>query len=243
MDDEVRQRRLTVVMERERITILHRDIEDAGGRDRVQHRGGLGSIRAAFASLSLLEAPPPRMGTPEMLEPLAADLHTLAVRIGNILESRSMLGISTSAALAPRTRSGACTTASATRPRLGATHAGSWPRSNGTRANSIPEWASWSRTWVVRPTAGNIPINLLESRRRTSSRPGLRTPTALPHVDGFPVLAVLRRLRRPAPRGALGDPTFSWCWTCRARLRLGASFAPLNPFGYIPRRLRRKSRP
>jgi hypothetical protein len=165
-----------------------------------------------------LEGPPGR-GTPEMLEPLAADLHTLAVRIDKILESRSMLGISTSTVLAPRTRSGACTPASATRPRPGAAHAGSWPRSNGTPANSIHGWASWSRTWVARPTAGNIPINLLESRRRTSSRPGVRTPTALPHVDGFPVLAVLRRLRRPAPRGASGDPTSSWRWTCRARRR------------------------
>ena len=34
------------------------------------------------------------------------------------------------------TRSGASTPASATRPRPGATHAGSWPRSSGIRANS-----------------------------------------------------------------------------------------------------------
>ena len=54
---------------------------------------------------------------------------------------------------------------------------------------------------------------------RVPPRPGLRTPTALPHVDGFPALGVLRRLRRPAPRGASGDPTFPWCWTCRARRR------------------------
>src|SRR3954451_13711880 len=33
------------------------------------------------------------------------------------------------------------------------------------------------------------------------------------------LLGVLRRLRRPAPRGASGDPTFPWCWTCRARRR------------------------
>src|SRR3954466_15889165 len=57
------------------------------------------------------------------------------------------------------------------------------------------------------------------SASRVPPRPGLRTPTALPHVDGFPVLGVLRRLRRPAPRGASGDPTFPWCWTCRARRR------------------------
>jgi hypothetical protein len=52
-----------------------------------------------------------------------------------------------------------------------------------------------------------------------------------PPVDGFPALRVLRRLRRPAPRGAAGDPTFPGCWTSRARRR-----CPVRPleWGHSP---------
>src|SRR3954453_5861050 len=64
-----------------------------------------------------------------------------------------------------------------------------------------------------------IPGQFRRFASRVPPRLGLRTPTALPHVDGFPVLGVLRRLRRPAPRGASGDPTFPWCWTYRPRRR------------------------
>ena len=71
----------------------------------------------------------------------------------------------------------------------------------------------------------------LQSASRGPPRPGFRTPAALPPVDGFPALRVLRRLRRPAPRGATGDPTFPWCWTSRARRR-----CPVRPleWGHSP---------
>jgi hypothetical protein len=49
--------------------------------------------------------------------------------------------------------------------------------------------------------------------------PSPQVPAALPHVHGSPVRGVLRRLRRPAPRGAVGDPAFPQRWTCRARRR------------------------
>src|SRR3954464_1934467 len=65
-----------------------------------------------------------------------------------------------------------------------------------------------------------IPRTVSALRISRTSPPGSQdTYTALPRVDGFPALGVLRRLRHPAPRGASGDPTFPWCWTCRARRR------------------------
>src|SRR3954451_2814696 len=57
------------------------------------------------------------------------------------------------------TRSGVSTPASATRPRPGAAPAGSWPRSSGIPANSIPGWAFWSPTYAIRPS-GALAYNL-----------------------------------------------------------------------------------
>ena len=74
-----------------------------------------------------------------------------------------------------------------------------------------------------------VPVRFRQSASRGPPRPGFRTPAALPPVDGFPALRVLRRLRRP--RGAAGDPTFPWCWTSRARRR-----CPVRPleWGHSP---------
>jgi Transposase DDE domain group 1 len=69
------------------------------------------------------------------------------------------------------TKSGACTPASATKPRAGATHAGSWPRSSGTLANSIHGWASWSRTCAARPS-GWWPSTMGGARRSSGFREG-----------------------------------------------------------------------
>src|SRR3954452_4085554 len=88
MADEARQRRLAIVLARERITILRRDI---GKMLVVGIASGIEadwvSIRVAFASL---RSRLPRIVTPEVLEPLAADLHALAVWIGNMLESHAV---------------------------------------------------------------------------------------------------------------------------------------------------------
>ena len=61
------------------------------------------------------------------------------------------------------------------------------------------------------------PRTVFALRISRTSPPGLRTPTALPRVDGFPALGVLRRLRHPAPRGASGYPTSSAYRTRLAR--------------------------
>ena len=49
--------------------------------------------------------------------------------------------------------------------------------------------------------------------------PRPQVPAALPHVHGSPVRRVVRRLRRPVPRGTAGDPAFPRRWTSRARRR------------------------
>ena len=49
--------------------------------------------------------------------------------------------------------------------------------------------------------------------------PTSQVPAALPHVHGSPVRGVPRRLRRPAPCDAAGDPAFPRRCTCRARRR------------------------
>src|SRR4051795_6231546 len=64
-----------------------------------------------------------------------------------------------------------------------------------------------------------IPRTVSALRISRTSPSGFQDTCALPRVDGFPALGVLRRLRRPAPRGASGDPTFPRCWTYRAQRR------------------------
>jgi replication initiation protein RepC len=82
---ETRRRRQAAALARERITILRRDIAKmiATGLE----EGIRGDWQGFHASFVRLSGRLPRVVTPELLEPLAGDLHALAVEIGNVLES------------------------------------------------------------------------------------------------------------------------------------------------------------
>jgi replication initiation protein RepC len=82
---EIRQRRQAAALARERVTILRRDIAKmiATGME----EGVRGDWQGFHTSFVRLSARLPRVVTPELLEPLARELHSLAVEIGNVLES------------------------------------------------------------------------------------------------------------------------------------------------------------
>jgi hypothetical protein len=87
--------------------------------------------------------------SPEVYELLEAEGYAYVIRLpANAVLQRKIahersLTCSRARWAAHPTRLGVSTPASATRPRPGATRAGSWPRSSGTPANSIPGWAFW----------------------------------------------------------------------------------------------------
>jgi hypothetical protein len=83
--------------------------------------------------------------SPEVYAFLEAENYAYVIRLrANAVLQRRIAHLLTHPVGRPPTRSGAFTPASATKPRPGSGHAGSWPRSSGTRVNSIHGWAFWS---------------------------------------------------------------------------------------------------
>jgi Transposase DDE domain group 1 len=81
--------------------------------------------------------------SPEVYEVLEAEDYGYVIRLPMPCFNAGSRTCSSIRWAARPTTSAGPTPASGIRPRAGATHAGSWPRSRGTRVNSIHGWAFW----------------------------------------------------------------------------------------------------